>query len=302
MLVLTVGKTYIDIDGYASCIAYRELLKMQGIDSKFVSNSELNYSITDNLKSLPFYIDKYNVKPTDKFIIIDLSNKQYFPEFVKEKDIIEIIDHHSGYEEYWKEKLGDKAIIEPIGSVATIIVEKYEELKLLHKMNLDVAKLLMSAILDNTLNFTAEITTIRDKNAYKKLEEITGLKDYKSLYFNNCQEYVEMNLEEAIKNDIKFLNSEINLPKVIGQLTVWNAESLFNNKKEIIKIMNSFGDEWILNVISLDNNTSYIMCSNEDIKNKIKLILKCNSDDNLVITLPAILRKEIMKKETCGSR
>ena len=51
MIVITVGKSYVDIDGYASCIAYRELLKLKNIDSVFVSNAFLNYSITDSLKN-----------------------------------------------------------------------------------------------------------------------------------------------------------------------------------------------------------------------------------------------------------
>ena len=54
MIVITVGKSYIDIDGYASSIAYRELLRMKGIDSKFVSNAILNYSITDSLKNISY--------------------------------------------------------------------------------------------------------------------------------------------------------------------------------------------------------------------------------------------------------
>ena len=162
MIVITVGKSYIDIDGYASSIAYRELLRMQGLDAMFVSDAILNYSITNSLLNLPYSTDKYEIQELDKFIILDLSNKDYFPSFVKEENIIEIIDHHPGFEEYWK----DKSIIEEIGSVATIIVEKYEESNLLSKMDLSIAKLLMAAILDNTLNFTASITKERDKIAF----------------------------------------------------------------------------------------------------------------------------------------
>ena len=47
-------------------------------------------------------------------------------------------------------------------------------------MDKDIAKLLMAAILDNTLNFTANITTERDKNAYKKLELLINEYDYSS--------------------------------------------------------------------------------------------------------------------------
>jgi len=156
MIVITVGKNYIDIDGYASCLAYRELLKIQGIDAKFVSNSVLNYGITKSLLDLPFHIDDYRINPKDKFIILDLSDKLFFPDFILEDNIIELIDHHPGFESYWKDKLGNDAIIEQIGAVATIIVEKYEKYNMLHKMDKSIAKLLMAAILDNTLNFTAK--------------------------------------------------------------------------------------------------------------------------------------------------
>jgi len=124
MIILTSGKKYLDIDAYASSIAYRELLKLRGIESKFVSTSILNYSITESLLNLPFGIDDYEVSREDEFIIIDLSNKDFFENFVEEKRIIELIDHHPGYENYWKEKLKENSHIEQIGSVATIIVER----------------------------------------------------------------------------------------------------------------------------------------------------------------------------------
>ncbi len=291
MIVITVGKSYIDIDGYASSIAYRELLRMQGLDAMFVSDATLNYSITNSLLNLPYSTDKYEIQELDKFIILDLSNKDYFPSFVKEENIIEIIDHHPGFEEYWK----DKSIIEEIGSVATIIVEKYEESNLLSKMDLNIAKLLMAAILDNTLNFTASITKERDKIAYKKLEDITKEYNYKEKYFLECQKYIESNLEESIKNDIKIQHISKYIPDVFGQLTIWDAKELLNNNL-LRQIMNSYGNKWILNIISLRDNTSYILDSDEDVKNNLEKVLDCSSENNIVIIKPAMLRKEIMKK------
>ncbi len=295
MIVITVGKSYIDIDGYASSIAYRELLKMKGIESKFVSDAILNYSITDSLKNIPYTTDNYDVESDDKFIILDLSDKSYFPSFVNEDNIIEIIDHHPGYEDYWNNILGNKAIIKPIGSVATIIVEKYEQEGLLDKMNKDVAKLLMAAILDNTLNFTANITTPRDKEAYKKLEELTHEYNYSSIYFSECQKYIEDNLKESINNDIKIQEVNKNLPKVFGQLTIWDVEKLIQQKDIINQIMNNYSSEWTLNIISLKDNSSYIMYSNNEIKNKLEQLLSCYDKDGVLIKTPAMLRKEIMK-------
>ena len=85
MLVITVGKNYVDIDGYASAIAYRELFKLRGIESVFVTTAVLNYSITKSLIDLGYTIDKYDIKDTDKFIVLDLSNPDYLEKFVKKR-------------------------------------------------------------------------------------------------------------------------------------------------------------------------------------------------------------------------
>ena len=296
MIVITVGKSYIDIDGYASSIAYRELLRMQGLDAMFVSDAILNYSITNSLLNLPYSTDKYEIQELDKFIILDLSNKEYFPSFVKEENIIEIIDHHPGFEEYWKDRLNNKSIIEEIGSVATIITEKYQEASLLDKMDKSIAKLLMAAILDNTLNFTASITKERDRQAYKLLEDITKDYNYQETYFRECQRYIESNLEESIKNDIKIQYINEYLPTIFGQLTIWDKQVLIDRIDELKKIMNSYKDKWILNIISLKDNTSYIICSDEETKNNLSKVLDCNSKDNILIVKKAMLRKEIIKK------
>ena len=296
MIVITVGKSYIDIDGYASAIAYKELLNIQGIEAKFVSNATLNYSITKSLLDNKYNIDDYQVKTEDKFIILDLSNKDYFPDFVNEDNVIEIIDHHPGFEEYWNNKLGNRSIIEPVGSVATIIVEKYIENNLLNNINISIAKLLMSAILDNTLNFTAKITTDKDKEVYKKLESIVNDYNYAEKYFSEVQCTIETNLKESIKNDIKVQHVSKYLPDIFGQLTIWDSDKILLKIKELKSIMNTYGSKWILNLISLKNNTSYIIYSDDDVKTNIKLILNSSSDDNKLIINPAMLRKEIIKK------
>lgn len=296
MIVITTGKKYIDIDGYASCIAYRELLRLRGIEARCVSSASANYSVTKSLRELPYQFDDYEVEGNDEFIIIDLSNKAFFENFVREEKIIELIDHHPGYEDYWEDLLGDNVVIDSIGSVATIIVEKYEHFNLLDKMNVDIAKLLMAAILDNTLNFTANITKKRDIDVYKKLRSITKLYDFQENYFSECQSFIESNLEDSIKNDLKMEKVNVYLPEVLGQLTVWDVDSILKRKEDIINIFANYGNEWLINIISLKENKSYIYCSNELISKNMKKLFVGTVDKNVFIITPAKLRKEIIKK------
>lgn len=295
MIVITSGKRYLDIDAYATCIAYRELLKMLGIEAKFVSTAPLNYSITKSLLEIPYTLDNYNVDKNDKFIVIDISNKEFFEDFVKKDNVIEIIDHHPGFDNYWNNLLGKNSIIEQIGSVATIIVEKYEENNLLNKMDKNIAKLLMAAILDNTLNFTAEVTKKRDKDAYNKLEQIAENFTFKTSYFSECQKIVEDDLINSIVNDVKIEETSKYLPKVLGQLTIWNITTILDKKDIIKEVMNSYGNEWLINIISLEEKRSYVVCSNENVKNNISKLFNCTTASDVLIISPAKLRKEIIK-------
>lgn len=302
MIVLTVGKSYVDIDGYASCLAYRELLKMLKIESKVVSVGNLNYSITKSLINLPYHMDDYKVKPDDKFIILDLSNKKFFPDFVREENIIELIDHHPGFEEYWNTKLQNNAVIEQIGAVATIIVEKYEQKNLIDKMDKSIAKLLMAAILDNTLNFTAKITNTRDKIAYKKLVKIANEYNFVETYFKECQATIEYNLEESIVNDLKFQEVNEYLPNVFGQITIWDINHLLDKIENIRNTMNDYDDKWMINIISLKDNSSYIVYSDDEVKNNLSRIFECNFNNDILILKPAMLRKEIIGRALSKNR
>ena len=67
-----------------------------------------------------------------------------------------------------------------------------------------------------------------------------------------------------------------------------------NKKKLINEIMNSYNSSWMINIISLEENKSYILFSDNEIKNKISYLFNIIEDEDCMIVTPAILRKEIM--------
>ena len=163
-------------------------------------------------------------------------------------------------------------------------------------MDSGIAKLLMAAILDNTLNFTATITKDRDKLAYKKLEQIVNIKDFDELYFKECQSTIVNNLENTIRNDLKIEDTSTLLPSILGQLLIYDIDSVMNKIDVINDIMNSYGTDWLLNTISLKENNSYILCSNEFVINNLEKLFNVNAKEKFIVIKPNILRKEIMKK------
>ena len=297
MIIVTSGSNYIDIDAYAGIIAYANLLNLKGIPAKAVSTAKLNESITPSLLNLNTVLDEYEKSDSDNFIILDVSNKDYFDNIVSESKIVEIIDHHTGFEEYWKEILKEKSRIEFIGAVATIIVEDYEKENLLDNMSKDIALLLMSAILDNTLNFKAKVTDQRDINAYKKLSRIVGnIGNFEEKYFLECQKSIEANLEKSIENDTKNEKTCDILPDTFSQLTLWNKDFILNNKENVYKILDKMSPEWMLNIISLEEGKSYIIANNELVKRNIEKLFEKTFKTDIMELDSVWLRKEIIKK------
>ena len=296
MIIITSGRGNVDIDAYGGAIAYAYLLNLKGIEAKAVCTGNLNESITPSMLKLEYKLDDYTKNEDDKFIVVDVSYKDFFDKIVEEEKIIEIIDHHCGYEEYWKEKLGEKAIIEQVGAVATIVVEKYEKENLLEKMPIDIAKLLMAAILDNTLNLKSNVTTKRDIESFNKLQKIVQDENFAKDYFMECQQVIEKDLSEAIRNDITIEDIDYSLPRVIGQLVLWDKTLLWKNKDIIKKVLIEKGDKWVMNVICLKEGKNYIMASDKETMQNLEQILEVKSKSEIIELNKLMLRKEIMKK------
>ena len=296
-VIVTSGKKYIDIDAYASCIVYANILKTIGVNAIAVTTAELNESVPKEIfGDKNQMLKEYNYAENDKFIILDVSNKEYFDTFVKEQKIIKIVDHHYGFEDYGRKKLGDNSIIESIGAVATIVVEIAEKNGYLNIISDKEVYLLMAAILDNTLNFNAKITTNRDKEAYKKLKRIVKENNFEKKYFEECQNTIKKDLKKYIRLATKCEKINNKLPPIFSQLVVWNKNFIISNMSKIVEELDSIGEEWILNLIVLQERKSYIISTNYESKKKIEKLFEKKFKENILDLQSIWLRKEIIKK------
>ena len=295
MVVITSGSKYIDIDAYASCIAYANLLNLKGKEAKAVSSAKTNESIPSSLLKLNIGLDNYKPSKEDEFIIIDVSNKAFFDKIVNEDKIIEVIDHHVGYEEYWKNKLQDKAKIEFLGSIATLIVEIYEKEGLMHKITKELAILLISAILDNTLNLKAKVTSKRDIVVYEKLERIIQDRKYPEKYFLECESQINKDLKLAIENDTKTEYVSSILPPIFSQLTIWDKETVLRNKDILYTVLNHMGNKWMLNLICLKDGKSYLIAEDLKVQKNLEKLFNKKFKADMMELDNVWLRKEIMK-------
>lgn len=292
MIWLPVVGDYADIDVYASVLAYADLLNQRKKSARVYIPQAPNYSVPSELRLPERENAEFNLAPDDEVIILDISDPDTIHRFVPDEQILELIDHHFGYEKYWKRELGNRAIIEPIGAVATSIFEWWGECWDYAKMPKSIAKLLLAAILDNTLNFSAEITTARDHVAADKLAEIINvmLEDFTAWYFSEVSKIVMQDLESAVFADRKVKNGI-----TFYQLALWNARVVLPMLPELIEKFNSASKAWFLNVISIEEGYNYAAASSERLDRYFADLLDLKESGEILISKRVHLRKEILK-------
>lgn len=300
MLVVTAGSSYLDIDSYACCIAYAELLREQGKDAKAISTAILNESITPSLRELNVQIEtEYTDSPNDQYILVDISDPVHFDTIVTPARIIEIFDHHPGFEEYWANVPGVRPHIDFIGAAATLIFEQWANAGLVAKMSNASAQLLAAAILDNTLNFKATITTPRDSNAYAVLAQHVALDDtWVTQYFSECQSTILRDLPSALQNDTKTATyTSFPQSMKVGQLVVWDGQAIIGKTlPTLTAIMSKTSDKpWYINVVDISEGRSYFVTEDNQIKQWLGNLLGVTFNKEVATAERLWLRKEIMK-------
>lgn len=132
-----------------------------------------NYPVVDEDNYFLGMISRYNLLQMKRkqIILVDHNEKKQAVDGVEEAEIMEIIDHH---------RVGDLQTImpiyfhnEPVGSTSTLVAERFLNNKIFIATNL--AALLLSGIITDTMIFKSPTTTAKDKRIAEELERICGL-------------------------------------------------------------------------------------------------------------------------------
>lgn len=299
-IIITAGSTYLDIDAYACCVAMRELLELKGQRAIAFSNAPSNYSVCESLiedgqllQKLPVGVSAQNAS----YIIVDVSDPDFIRDSVPLCNVVEVYDHHVGFEEYWQSRIGEKSHIEFIGAAATLIFREWEVCGMLEKMTRATALLLIAAILDNTLNLTSSNTTGEDIRAFNELckRENVG-EEWCASYFSEVQSKVEADLKNALFGDIKRVGNNCSLPARVAQLCVWDAQKIIKRLPEIRQWFENSEDSWMINIIDIKQRCSYFVCEDSYYQKELESVFEVRFESGVARTIKAYLRKEIIKK------
>ena len=299
LFVITAGSNYLDIDAYACCVAMQELLILQGKKAVACSSAVTNYSVCR------FLTEAGQIQPTlpedvraDKarYIIVDVSDPDYIKDGAPLAQITAVYDHHVGFEPYWKERIGTGTHIEFIGAAATLIYREWKKAGLQAQMSQSTARLLMAAILDNTLDLTSSNTTEEDREVYAALCRQAGADDtFRGIYFSEVQKNVEADLQNALKNDLKCVGEHSVLPGHMAQLCVWDADGMLERLPDIRKWLDGLMGGWMLNLIDIKHRCSYFVCDDPDRQRKMEYLFDVHFEAGVARSAKPYLRKQILK-------
>lgn len=171
-------------------------------------------------------ISRSNLLKADhkKVILVDHNELTQAVEGIKDAEILEVIDHH---------KIGDVATDapiyfrnQPVGCTATIVYQMYQENA--QEVTKEIAGLLCSAIISDTLMFRSPTCTPVDKEIALKLAEIAGInvEEYAMAMFKAGSNLSGKTPEEIFYQDFKKFNAG-STSFGVGQISSMAKDELF---------------------------------------------------------------------------
>lgn len=248
--IYVVGHKSPDTDSVTSAITYANLKNALGM-------KEVVPAVAGDLNNetkflLDYFKVPYPVKLTDatdkKVILVDHNEMAQAVDKLTMENIVEVVDHH---------KIGGLAtgkpiyfLNEPVGATGGIIANLYEQNKV--TISKEMAGLMMSAILSDTVLFKSPTCTPRDKAAVDKLSRIAGIDPMK---FGMDLLKAKSDISAKSAKDIlmgDFKKFDFSGTKAgVGQIEVMDLADLTSKRAAILDEMNKMKDAEKLNMVVL---------------------------------------------------
>jgi inorganic pyrophosphatase/exopolyphosphatase len=297
-IIITAGSAYVDIDVLASSIALQELLQKQGVKASVCHTGPLNATVPTHLAiKVEHLIQKspLSFQGDVCFILVDVSDPHHFEKFVNQAKVYKIFDHHFGYENYWQQRLGENAVIQPIGACATLIWQEHKKFPNIQVSPL-ACELLALAILSNTLNLQASVTTDLDRSALAELENKANLQpNWRKLYYDQTQTTLINNLNATISSDTKQIQFQ-GKPLQFCQLEVWNGQDIIKTSPIQETMAQIFKEgEWLISLLDLSSGRNWVFSNEPQVLQSLHSPLNLEIKGDWFCSNKLWLRKEILK-------
>ena len=230
--ILIFGHKNPDTDTICASIVYNNLKRLQGMDTEAVRLGEINdetrYALEYFNVRLPRLID--GVAEGQHVILVDHNEFQQSANGIEKAVIREVIDHHRIANFETAGPLYYRA--EPLGCTATILKKIYEEQSV--HIDKQMAGLMLSAIISDSLLFKSPTCTLRDKIAAEELAAIAevNIEEYGLAMLKAGASTTDKTAETLISLDAKeFVLGADKL--VVAQINTVDANEVAVRKAEL---------------------------------------------------------------------
>lgn len=172
-MIKVFGHKSPDTDATCAPISYAWYLNQKGEPAEAFVLGELNRETKFVLESAKVTTPQLLEKLTEgeEVVIVDTNNPEELPEDISKAKIIKIIDHHKLAGLTTDSPLD--IFMKPVGCSSTLVYQRINWEGLTPTK--EIATLLLSAILSDTLKFTSPTTTDQDKKAAEELTKLAGV-------------------------------------------------------------------------------------------------------------------------------
>lgn len=206
-------------------------------------------------------ITEISDKKRKKVILVDHNELEQSADGLEEAEIIEVVDHHHIGNISTKNPINFRNM--SVGCTNTIIYQMYMENGV--EIPIQIAGIMLSGILSDTLALTSPTTTELDKRTVEKLADIVGV-DYQQYALEMFKAGTSLRgktIEQIVNTDIKiFSNGDINF--AVSQVFTLDIDSILNKKEEYIRYINELAKSReyrlvLLVVTDIIHNGSYLL-------------------------------------------
>ena len=236
--VLVFGHKNPDTDTITSAIVYAYLKKQLGIDAEAVRLGEVNNETKFALEKFGFEAPRLiaNVKDeAQQVILVDHNEFQQSADGIEEVQITEVIDHHRIANFQTADPLYFRA--EPVGCTATILNKLFKENNI--EIPGNIAGLMLSAIVSDTLLFKSPTCTEQDVKAGKELAKIAGVDvaEYGLAMLKAGADLSDKSLEDLLSLDAKGFEFG-SYKATVAQVNAVDIEDVLGRQEELVNLLN----------------------------------------------------------------
>ncbi|MFD1675359.1 manganese-dependent inorganic pyrophosphatase [Alicyclobacillus fodiniaquatilis] len=202
--VLIFGHKNPDTDTICSAIAYAELKSKLGASVEAVRlgnvNAETQFALDYFKVAAPRLVETV-ANEAQEVILVDHNERQQSANDVDQVQVVEVIDHHRIANFETSNPLYYRA--EPVGCTATILNKLYKENGV--EISKEVAGLMVSAIISDTLLLKSPTCTDQDVAAIRELAAIAGvnIEEYGLQMLKAGADLSDKSIDELISLDAK---------------------------------------------------------------------------------------------------